>query len=254
MNKHQNRLSFVAKTPLAFMLAVGLFMAACGNGDADATAGTENNADATTAAAGGDSANSAPGDAATSEATQNNVALGDMALGPADAPVTIIEYASLTCSHCASFHKTTFKRLKDNFIDTGRIRFVFRDFPLDQFAMEAAILARCGGEEKYFDIAGTLLDTQNDWAFRGSPAAIRRGLNNVAEQYGISQAQYDACLADETLRSRITARMSQGQSRFGVSSTPTIIINNEVWEGSRAYTEIAKHLIDILPPRESAGQ
>ena len=243
MNEYQNRLSFLAKTPVVLLLAGGLFVAACGNGEADS-------ATPAPAAAASDASSAE----VSSEDVSSTAALGEMALGPADAPVTMIEYASLTCPACASFHNTTFKRLEDNFIDTGRIRYIFRDFPIDQFAMEASILARCAGEDKYFEVVDTLLENQQEWAFRGNQDAIRRGLRNVAEQYGVSDAQYDACLADNALRARITARMREGQSRFGVNSTPTIIIDGEVWEGSRAYTEIARRLIDLLPPGGPSGQ
>lgn len=236
MTEPQHRLSFFGNAHRALIVAVGLVLAACGNGEADsATAPVE----------------ATPDTGSMAESTEPSVAaLGDMALGPVDAPVTVIEYASLTCSHCASFHKTTFKRLKDNFIDSGRIRFILRDFPLDQFAMEAAVLARCAGEDKYFDVAGTLFDTQADWAFGNSPPAIRRELREIGEQYGVSEDQYEACLADEALQARITARMREGQNRFGVNATPTIIIDGERWDGSRAYTEIAKHLVEILPAEQ----
>ncbi|MDA0338547.1 MAG: DsbA family protein [Proteobacteria bacterium] len=238
MTKHQNSLPIVTKAPFAILLAMGLFLGACGDPSAESpsededisgTTAEENNQ--VDVGAGGSS----------------GAALGDMALGPVDAPVTVIEYASLTCHHCASFHMNTFPRLKQNFIDTGRIRFVMREYPLDRYALEAAILSRCGGEDKYFDIVDALFEGQEEWAFRQAPDAIRDGLRDYAEKFDISDEQYDACLADKALEARLSARISEGANRYNVSATPTIVINGEKYEGSPAYTEVAKFLLTILP-------
>ena len=126
MTKHQNSLPIIAKAPFAVLLTLGLFLGACSDPSAESQSGDTENTTST------DTAAEDAGQVDVGAGGSSGAALGDMALGPVDAPVTVIEYASLTCHHCASFHKNTFPRLKQNFIDKGRIRFVMREYPLDR--------------------------------------------------------------------------------------------------------------------------
>ena len=128
--------------------------------------------------------------------------LGDVALGPENAKVTIVEYASLTCSHCANFHKTTWPELKKRYIDTGKVRFVLREFPLDPLATAGFMLARCDGNDKYYPITDLLFEQQRNWAFTDKPLDALRGL---MRQAGFSQEKFEACLKDQKLSDAVNA-------------------------------------------------
>jgi protein-disulfide isomerase len=165
--------------------------------------------------------------------------LGEMALGPADAKVTVIEYASATCPHCATFHKNTFGKLKTEYIDTNKIRFVFREFPLNDAAMAAFMIARAAPKEAYFPLMDIYFNTLETWA--ASPA---EGLFNIARQAGFSKEKFDATLKDEALASKIIA-IRDGGAKFGVQGTPTFFINGELYDGERSI-EAFRAKIDPL--------
>src|SRR5215207_4996134 len=137
--------------------------------------------------------------------------LGDVALGPANAKVTIVEYASLTCSHCARFHKETFPELKKRYIDTGKVRFILREFPLDPLATAGFMLARCDGEAKYYPIADMLFQQQRAWAFSDKPLDA---LRQMMRQAGISGEKFDACLKDQKLYESVNAVKTRGEKTF----------------------------------------
>jgi protein-disulfide isomerase len=156
--------------------------------------------------------------------------LPDKVLGSEDAPVTIIEYASMTCPHCASFHEGPFKELKEEYIDTGKVRFVFREFPFDPLAAAVSMIARCSGE-RYFDVVDLFFETQPQWAVReGALDEIRK----LAMQAGFTQAEFEACLTDQELLDGINAVRDKGYEEYGVTATPTLIIDGEKLEGSRS--------------------
>ena len=156
--------------------------------------------------------------------------LPDLALGKADAPITVVEYASMTCGHCAAFHNKVFPALKEKYIDTGKVRFVFREFPLDNLAAAASMLARCAGGEKTLPLISALFHTQEAWAFvRGDP---KPELFKVVKQAGFTQESFDKCLADQKLLDDITAVRTRGTETFGVSSTPTFFINGKKLAGA----------------------
>ncbi|HLF21387.1 MAG TPA: DsbA family protein [Aestuariivirga sp.] len=165
--------------------------------------------------------------------------LGEMALGPADAKVTVIEYASATCPHCAAFHKDTFGKLKTEYIDTNKIRFVFREFPLNDAAMAAFMIARAAPKEAYFPLMDVYFNTLETWA--ASPA---EGLFNIARQAGFSKEKFDATLKDEALANKIIA-IRDGGAKFGVQGTPTFFINGELFDGERTI-EAFRAKIDPL--------
>ncbi len=169
--------------------------------------------------------------------------LGDVALGPEDAKVTIVEYASLTCSHCASFHKTTWPELKKRYIDTGKVRFVLREFPLDPLATAGFMLARCDGNDKYYPITDLLFEQQRNWAFVDKPLDALRGL---MRQAGFSQEKFDACLKDQKLYDAVNAVKNRGMEQFNVDSTPTFFINGQRHPGSLSIDEIEKVIKPLL--------
>ncbi len=155
-------------------------------------------------------------------------ALPDQVLGKADAPVTIIEYASMTCGHCAHFHKTTYPELKKRYIDTGKVRFIFREFPLDPIATAAFMLARCAGEGKYFPMVETLFEQQNKWAVRQPLPPLLA----IAKQAGFSEQSFNACLGDDKLMKQIEAVRERASKEFSVASTPTFFVNGKMEKGA----------------------
>ncbi|MEM8581543.1 MAG: DsbA family protein, partial [Pseudomonadota bacterium] len=120
----------------------------------------------------------------------------EMALGSDDAPVTVIEYASFTCPHCANFHNSVFKDLKENYIDTGKVRFVYREVYFDRLGLWAGMTARCGGPERYFGITDLLYEQQRDWVGSGNPGEVAENLRRIGRVAGLSDEQLDSCLQD----------------------------------------------------------
>ena len=169
--------------------------------------------------------------------------LGDVAVGPADAKVTIIEYASLTCSHCARFHKETYPELKKRYIDTGKVRFVLREFPLDPLAVAGFMLARCEGEAKYYPITDLLFEQQRSWAFNEKPLDA---LQQTMRQAGFSKEKFEACLKDQKVYDGINATRKRAEEKFKVDSTPTFFINGQRHPGALSIDDIEKILKPIL--------
>lgn len=151
--------------------------------------------------------------------------LEDVALGPKDAKVTIVEYASMTCGHCQKFATNVFPQIKTKYIDTGKVRFINREFPLDNLAAAASMLARCAGGDKIFPMVETLFEKQADWAFtQGNPVPK---LFDIAKQAGFTQESFDKCLTDQKLLDSITNQRKRASETFGVSATPTFFINGK---------------------------
>jgi protein-disulfide isomerase len=169
--------------------------------------------------------------------------LGDVALGPADAKVTIIEYASLTCSHCAAFHKDTYPVLKQRYIDTGQVRFILREFPLDPLATAGFMLARCEGEAKYYPITDLLFSQQKTWAFSDKPVDA---LQQMMRQAGFSQEKFESCLRDQKLYDAVNAVRNRGAEKFSVNSTPTFFINGQRHSGNLSIADIEKIIKPLL--------
>jgi protein-disulfide isomerase len=166
----------------------------------------------------------------------------EQALGDPNAPVTIIEYASLTCPHCAQFHKEVLPELKERYIAPGKVRLIYRDFPLDQTALAAAALAHCAGPERYFSMLDVLFETQSNWARADDPIAALKRLGKLG---GLTEQQMSACLADEQLSEGILRERLAGQNEYDIGSTPTFIIDGKAYAGSRDVEEFGK-LIDPL--------
>jgi len=168
--------------------------------------------------------------------------LPDLVLGKADAPVTIVEYASMTCPHCANFHKTTYPALKSKYIDTGKVRFIFREFPLDDLAVAASMLARCAGAEKSMALIDVLFASQDKWAVRDPVPALLQ----IAKQAGFTQASFDECLKDQKLYNDILAMRERGSKEFKVESTPTLFVNGKLQKGGATIEDLDKLIQPLL--------
>lgn len=168
--------------------------------------------------------------------------LPDIALGAEDAPLTMIEYASYTCGHCANFHRDVFPQLKADYIDTGMVRFVQRDVYFDQPGLWAGILARCGGEEKYYPVSGMLFDEQQSWLAGGSGDEIASNLRRIGLKAGMTEDQMNACWNDTAKVEQLIATFQQNATADGVEATPTFIIGdekvpNQSWDSMRAIID-----------------
>ena len=168
---------------------------------------------------------------------------GDMALGSENAPVTIIEYASMTCSHCASFHMGPFKKLKLKYIDTGKVRMIFREFPFDPLALQASMLARCTGKKRFFGMLNLLFKTQIKWARASEP---QQALAKVAKLGGFTEARFKACIANKDLADMILESRLKGNKEFGVDSTPSFIVNGVKTSGYMTLAEWDEYLAPHL--------
>ncbi|HEY8564152.1 MAG TPA: DsbA family protein [Beijerinckiaceae bacterium] len=169
--------------------------------------------------------------------------LGDVAEGPADAKVTIIEYASLTCSHCATFHRETYPTLKSRYIDTGKVRYVLREFPLDPVSAAAFMLSRCDGEAKYYPMVDLFFSQQRTWAFSEKPVDA---MQQLVRQAGFSQEKFERCLRDQKLYDAVNAVRKRGEEVLKVDSTPTFFINGQRHAGNMSVAELEKVLKPLL--------
>ncbi len=169
--------------------------------------------------------------------------LGDKILGEASAPVTVIEYASMTCGHCANFHNGTYKELKEQYVDTGKVRFIFREFPLDPVAAAAFMLARCAPAENYFEIVDTMFENQRAWAFTDNPY---QSLLDFSKQIGFTQESFEECLTNQGLLDAVNAVRDRAANEFGVNSTPTFFINGAKHSGAMTIDEMGKIIEENL--------
>ncbi len=169
--------------------------------------------------------------------------LGDVFLGRADAKVTIIEYASLTCSHCQTFHEKAWPVLKQKYIDTGKVRFVLREFPLDPLATAGFMLARCAGNDKYYPVTDLLFEQQKNWAFTDKPL---ENLTRYAKQAGFTQESFEACLKNQSVYDAVIAVRKRGAETFKVDSTPTFFINGQMHRGALTVEELDKILAPLV--------
>ena len=167
---------------------------------------------------------------------------GDVALGSDSAPVTIIEYASMTCPHCAHFSETTFPELKKRYIDTGKVRYVMREFPLDALAAAGFMLARCAGPDKYETVVETLFAKQADWVTQKPIEPLKA----IAKQFGFTEESFDTCLANQKVLDDIQAVRDHAVNKLGVNSTPTFFINGKRLVGDLSIDVMAKE-IDPYP-------
>jgi len=167
---------------------------------------------------------------------------GDVMIGSDKAPVTIIEYASMTCPHCAHFEETTLPELKKRYIDTGKVRYVMREFPLDALAAAGFMLARCAGKDKYEAVIETLFAKQAEWAV---PQPIEP-LKAIAKQFGFTEESFNACLANQKVLDDIQAVRDHAVNKLGVNSTPTFFVNGKKLVGDVSLDAMAKEIDPYL--------
>jgi protein-disulfide isomerase len=182
---------------------------------------------------------------ATAAEVAKPVSLPDMAIGPKDAPVTITEYASMTCPHCAAFNEKVFPQIKSEYIDSNKIRYVFREFPLDIKAAAGSMLARCIAKDdagKYFAVVDMLFRQQNDWVLKNTTETLTR----IGKQAGLSQQAVEDCLKDQALLDKIVADQKYASEVLKVDSTPTFFINGDKIKGDTSFDVFDKRIKSLL--------
>jgi len=159
----------------------------------------------------------------------------EYAMGPADAKVVIVEYASLTCPHCARFHTAVLPDIKKEFVDTGKVRYIYRDFPLDRLALGAAMVARCAGRDNFFGFIDTFYAAQGQWSRASNPISA---LGNLAKLGGMSQTKFEACLKDVETQNGILQQRLEASNEFKVQATPTVFVNGERYGGGMTLDQM----------------
>ena len=167
---------------------------------------------------------------------------GDVVIGSDKAPVTIIEYASMTCPHCAHFEENTLPELKKRYIDTGKVRYMMREFPLDALAAAGFMLARCAGKDKYEAVIETLFAKQSDWAVQQPIEPLKA----IAKQFGFTEESFSACLANQKVLDNIQTVRDHATQKLGVNSTPTFFINGKRLVGDLSIVQIVKEITPYL--------
>lgn len=169
----------------------------------------------------------------------------DLFIGDPDAPIEVVEYASFTCPHCANFHKNVYPQIKTNFIETGKVKFILREVYFDKFGLWAGMIARCGGEDRYFGLADLLMDKQSEWARGNSEADVVGNLFRLGRTAGMTDDQMNACVRDNDLAQALVADFQLKSGQDGVTGTPTFIINGEKMS-NMSYEDFEKVLNDRL--------
>jgi protein-disulfide isomerase len=176
------------------------------------------------------------------EAATADTGPGDFSLGSPDAPVKIVEYASFTCPHCANFHDTVFGKLKTEYIDTGKVHFTLREVYFDRYGLWAALVARCGGEMRYFGIHDMLFAKQAEWAASDDPAQVVKNLKTIGLAAGLDDAAMEVCLNDTANAEALIKQFQTNMEADGVEGTPTIFVNGAK-HSNMTYDEL-KTIID----------
>lgn len=169
----------------------------------------------------------------------------EMSLGNPDADVTVIEYASFTCPHCATFHSGNFKKLKEDYIDPGKINFIYREVYFDRYGLWASAVARCAGPEKFFGLTDLIYKGQSDWARAGDPAAIVDGLRKIGRLAGIDGETLEACLQDAQKLRTLVAWYEENAEEHDISSTPSFVINGTTYR-NMPYEEMQGLIDDAI--------
>jgi len=165
--------------------------------------------------------------------------LGDKVLGDENAPVTVVEYASMTCGFCGRFHRQTMAAFKEKYIDTGKVRFIFREFPLDASAFAVAMVARCAPADRFFDVLDLYFTTQDAWL---ASQDRYNALLDLAKQAGFSKESFDACLANQALFEGLDEVKNLGARKFGITGTPTFFINGAKAVGALTLEEMESYI------------
>ncbi|SDF41863.1 Protein-disulfide isomerase [Celeribacter baekdonensis] len=170
-------------------------------------------------------------------------AISDLVIGSADAPIEMIEYASYTCPHCANFHKSVFEPLKKDYIDTGKVRFTYREVYFDKFGLWASMVARCGGEMRYFGVQKILYDEQKDWIAGGKDTMeIVENLRKIGKRAGLTDEDLDACLNDGEMAEKLFAKFTKEMAEYDIDSTPSLVIDG-VKHSNMSYADL-KEILD----------
>ena len=168
--------------------------------------------------------------------------LPDIPMGDPNAPITLIEYASYTCPHCANFHDTVFGKLKTEYIDTGKVKFIHREVYFDKYGLWAGLIAQCGGAPKYHALSGMIYETQKEWIGDGKDATIADNLRKIGLKSGLSKEQIDACMADQARMGAMIATYQKNATADEINSTPTLVIDG-VKHSNMSYDEL-KAILD----------
>ena len=183
--------------------------------------------------------------AQSSDADAEATEIIDMVQGAEDAPITVIEYASFTCPHCARFHSDVYKLLRKNYIDTGKIKFIFREVYFDKYGMWASMIARCSGPDRFFGMTDLILNSQNTWARAGDDLAIVEALRKIGRLSGMQDAALDSCLQDGDKLRALVGWYKENAQRDGIQSTPSFLIDGQPYKNMN-YEEFAKILDEKL--------
>jgi protein-disulfide isomerase len=159
-----------------------------------------------------------------------------VSIGKADAKVTIVEYMSMTCPHCARFHNDVFEKIKEKYVDTGKVKFILREFPLDNRAAAAIMLARCAPSDQYFPMVSALFKSQGTWAVAED---ARGALLQIAKLAGFTQQSFEACLTNQKLLDQVNATREKASKDFGVDSTPTFFVNGNRYAGEMSVEDMS---------------
>ncbi len=183
-----------------------------------------------------------PGAANAQESQAADVTIQEMVIGAENAPVEMIEYASYTCPHCANFHKGVFKDLKADYIDTGKVKFTYREVYFDRYGLWGSLVARCGGEDRFFGITEMIYDTQGEWSRAGSEAAIADELRKIGRIAGIENDQLEACLSNGDKARALIEWYQANADEHGINSTPSFVIDGTTYS-NMSYNEF-KEILD----------
>jgi len=217
---------------VAGLAMTGFLLSACGESDNRADISSASDEDTATATAVGDGSSGDGGYTdmvAAAEVSEEGYALGGVSIGNPDAPVTVIEYASMTCPHCARFTEEVVPKLMEQYVATGQVRYEFRNFVMNQYDMAASALARCRGPEQFFPVTDLFFSTQRQWlANAREPQKIADDMAAVARRAGISRTEFDRCINDRTLSRHLAEMTQQANAEWQIPGTPTVIVNGEL--------------------------
>ena len=190
------------------------------------------------------------GEAETAEGVKllsmpNDFGIEEMTMGDATAPVEVVEYASFTCPHCARFHQSTFKELKANYIDTGKVHFGYREVYFDRPGLWASLIARCGGPLRFFSIVDMIYEKQSEWLASGDPALIAEELEKMGKIAGLDQETVDACMSNGDLAQNLNAWYRSNADRDQINSTPSFMIDGQKYS-NMSYAEFAQVIDEKL--------
>ena len=170
-------------------------------------------------------------------------ALKEKKIGTEEANIEIIEFASLTCGHCAKFHNEVFPKIKKEFIDTGKVSFIYKDFPLDKFALKASVIARCSGEKKFFSFLKVLYSKQKDWTRTEDPF---RSLLKIAKLGGLKNDEIKVCVGNKSIEDGILKQRLNASKKFDIKATPTLYINGEKYDGDLTFEALKLKINTLL--------